>query len=77
MHIMAAGSLRGALTAILTRYSGNKIPPVTCDFGPAGLLRQKLNRVKCDLFLSADRAHPEALLRNNIVFRVEPLLPIT
>ncbi|VDY33823.1 Uncharacterised protein [Morganella morganii] len=27
MHIMAAGSLRGALTAILTRYSGNKIPP--------------------------------------------------
>ena len=21
---------------------GNKIPPVTCDFGPAGLLRQKI-----------------------------------
>lgn len=45
MHIMAAGSLRGALTAILTRYSGNKIPPVTCDFGPAGLLRQKIESV--------------------------------
>ncbi|HBC7443206.1 TPA: substrate-binding domain-containing protein [Morganella morganii] len=75
MHIMAAGSLRGALTAILTRYSGNKIPPVTCDFGPAGLLRQKIESgVKCDLFLSADRAHPEALLRNNIVFRVEPFI---
>ncbi|MEM8329922.1 substrate-binding domain-containing protein, partial [Morganella morganii] len=68
---MAAGSLRGALTAILTRYSGNKIPPVTCDFGPAGLLRQKIESgVKCDLFLSADRTHPEALLRNKTAFSV-------
>lgn len=75
MHIMAAGSLRGALTAILTRYSGNKIPPVTCDFGPAGLLRQKIeSRVKCDLFLSADRTHPEALLRNKTAFSVEPFI---
>lgn len=75
MHIMAAGSLRGALTAILARYTGNKIPPVTCDFGPAGLLRQKIESgVKCDLFLSADRTHPEALLRNNIAFRVEPFI---
>ncbi|WP_368938049.1 substrate-binding domain-containing protein [Morganella morganii] len=75
MHIMAAGSLRGALTAILARYSGNKIPPVTCDFGPAGLLRQKIESgVKCDLFLSADRAHPEALLRNKTAFRVEPFI---
>ncbi|WP_222612131.1 substrate-binding domain-containing protein [Morganella morganii] len=72
---MAAGSLRGALTAILARYTGNKIPPVTCDFGPAGLLRQKIESgVKCDLFLSADRTHPEALLRNNIAFRVEPFI---
>ncbi|HCU0880145.1 TPA: substrate-binding domain-containing protein [Morganella morganii] len=75
MHIMAAGSLRGALTAILARYSGNKIPPVTCDFGPAGLLRQKIESgVKCDLFLSADRTHPEALLREKIAFRVEPFI---
>lgn len=75
MHIMAAGSLRGALTAILARYTDNKIPPVTCDFGPAGLLRQKIESgVKCDLFLSADRTHPEALLRNNIAFRVEPFI---
>ncbi|MBS9584472.1 substrate-binding domain-containing protein [Morganella morganii] len=75
MHIMAAGSLRGALTAILTRYSGNKIPPVTCDFGPAGLLRQKIESgVKCDLFLSADRTHPEALLRNKTAFSVEPFI---
>ncbi len=75
MHIMAAGSLRGVLTAILARYSGNKIPPVTCDFGPAGLLRQKIESgVKCDLFLSADRTHPEALRRNKVAFRVEPFI---
>ncbi|VDY33824.1 molybdate ABC transporter periplasmic molybdate-binding protein [Morganella morganii] len=40
-----------------------------------GLLRQKIESgVKCDLFLSADRTHPEALLRNKTAFSVEPFI---
>lgn len=75
MHIMAAGSLRNALTAILNRYSANETQPITCDFGPAGLLRQKIESgVTCDLFLSADRSHPVSLFQQKIACAVEPFI---
>lgn len=75
MHIMAAGSLRGALTAILARYSGDHAQSITCEFGPAGLLCQRIEAgAACDLFLSADSSHPTSLLTQKIAFTAEPFI---
>lgn len=75
MHIMAAGSLRGALTAILTRFQQNNESVITCEFGPAGLLRQKIETgAHCDLFLSANEAHPLALMQQNIAYATLPFI---
>ncbi|WP_375084145.1 substrate-binding domain-containing protein [Providencia sp. SKLX074055] len=75
MHIMAAGSLRGALTAILTHFPQADEHAITCEFGPAGLLRRKIEAgTYCDLFLSADKAHPLVLMQQNIAYATLPFI---
>lgn len=75
MHIMAAGSLRDVLTAILTHFQLAKKHEITCEFAPAGLLRQKIESgVHCDLFLSADQTHPFALVEQNIAYASQPFI---
>ena len=62
LHILAAGSLRrvwAPLTALFQTHSGVE---VTTQFGPAGLLRRRIEAGEhCDLFASANAAHPAAL----------------
>lgn len=73
MHIMAAGSLRGVLTAIIAEFNEQQNTQITCEFGPAGLLRQKIvEGAECDLFLSANYEHPHSLLTQNIAYSLQP-----
>jgi molybdate transport system substrate-binding protein len=59
LRIFAAGSLRAALTEIVTGAAANRVDLV---FGPAGLLRERIEGGEpADAFLSANLAHPEAL----------------
>lgn len=58
LAILAAGSLRAALTS----FAQSIDPAPQLAFGPAGLLRQAIERGRaCDVFLSANMGHPEAL----------------
>jgi molybdate transport system substrate-binding protein len=59
LRIYAAGSLRDAFTAIIQGFPGNVEPPV---FGPAGLLREKIEHgAPADILASADMAQPRKL----------------
>ena len=60
MHILAAGSLRAVWQSLMACYQDKD---VLCDFGPAGLLRERIEAGEpCDFFASANMAHPQALL---------------
>lgn len=75
MHIMAAGSLRGALSAIIDNYIKRYDYPITCEYGPAGLLCQKvINGAVCDLFLSADKLHPMSMLERGMAPAIQPFI---
>jgi molybdate transport system substrate-binding protein len=62
LKVMAAGSLRAAVTDLLHRFplqSDAVDPP---EFGPSGLLRQKIeNGAVVDVFASADMEQPRQL----------------
>src|SRR5215469_6050877 len=58
LRILAAGSLRGFLTEHAAAEGGAR----ELVFGPAGLLRERIEAgEECDLFLSASMQHPRAL----------------
>lgn len=58
LRILSAGSLREVLTAHAAAQDG----PFDLVFGPAGLLRERIEHGEaCDLFLSASMEHPERL----------------
>ncbi|ENT4821852.1 TPA: molybdate ABC transporter substrate-binding protein [Citrobacter farmeri] len=60
MHILAAGSLRAVWQPLMACFQEKD---VFCDFGPAGLLRERIDAGEpCDFFASANMAHPQALL---------------
>ena len=60
MRILAAGSLRAVWQSLMACFQEKD---VLCDFGPAGLLRERIEAGEpCDFFASANRAHPQALL---------------
>ncbi|MBG0810716.1 substrate-binding domain-containing protein [Methylosinus sp. H3A] len=62
LHIHAAGSLGGALRAIAARYQLETGEKIALAFGPSGLLREAIEKGnEADLFLSANRQHPERL----------------
>lgn len=59
LRILSAGSLRAALTA---HAAGRPAPLPELVFGPAGLLRERIEQGEtCDLYLSADLDHPRRL----------------
>lgn len=61
MRVLAAGSLRGVWPQLVAHFSH----PVDTQFGPAGLLRERIEAGEpCDLFASANVAHPQALFQN-------------
>jgi ABC-type molybdate transport system substrate-binding protein len=58
LRLFAAGSLRAALTD----FVGAMSPEAVLAFGPAGLMRERIEQGDVpDLFLSANMAHPAAL----------------
>jgi molybdate transport system substrate-binding protein len=71
LHVLAAGSLREVLGEIGSRYQKATGVEVTVDFGPSGILRQRIeNGQRADLFASADIGHPLALQKEGLATRV-------
>jgi len=69
MRVLAAGSLRIVWQNLLAHFP----EPVETHFGPAGLLRERIEAgEKCDLFASANHAHPQALLASGRALSVMP-----
>jgi ABC-type molybdate transport system substrate-binding protein len=59
LQLLAAGSLRGAMTEIAAAHGG-----VAATFGPSGLLRERIEKGEAaDVFASANLAHPARLAR--------------
>ncbi len=66
LPVLAAGSLRLAFTPLLQRFTQATGIDVAVTYGPAGLLRERIEAGEpCALFASANRAHPQILLANN------------
>ena len=62
VKVFAAGSLTGALTSVISLYEKVTGVRIEAEFGPAGLLRERIERgERPDLFVSANMAHPQAL----------------
>lgn len=59
LSVLAAGSLRAIWPKLAVVWK----EPVSVNFGPAGLLCERIKKGEsCDLFLSANTAHPQSLL---------------
>ncbi|HEX3860946.1 MAG TPA: extracellular solute-binding protein [Stellaceae bacterium] len=70
-HVLAAGSLREVIGAIGDHYAKETGVKITGDFGPSGLLRERIEKgEKTDLFASADMGHPLKLLADGRASRV-------
>ncbi|MNR90713.1 Molybdate-binding periplasmic protein precursor [compost metagenome] len=62
IKVLAAGSLTGAMTAVAQLYTQQTGQKIDAQFGPAGLLRERIeNGEQADIFASANMAHPQAL----------------
>ena len=71
LQILAAGSLRAVWPALIAAFRAQSYFNVETDFGPAGLLRQRIEASeRCDFFASANRQHPEALLAQHRAFQI-------
>ncbi len=64
VRVLAAGSLRVAMTEIAAAFSGSANVKVELGFGPSGVLRQRIDSGEpADVFASADMGNPLALSR--------------
>jgi len=71
VHVLGAGSLREAMTEIGDQYRRGTGTEVTAEFGPSGLMRERIEKGEhVDLFASADMGHPLKLLRDGRAMRV-------
>ena len=62
VQVYAAGSLRGALTAIAKDYEVRTGQKVVLTFGASGLLRERIEAGEgAQVFASANMEHPQAL----------------
>ncbi|MGL5599959.1 MAG: molybdate ABC transporter substrate-binding protein [Silvania sp.] len=69
MRVLAAGSLRGVWPQLMVHFP----EPVETQFGPAGILHERIEAGEsCDLFASANLAHPQALLMAGRALAVVP-----
>ncbi len=69
MRVLAAGSLRMVWPQLMAHFP----QPVETQFGPAGLLRERIEAGEaCDLFASASLAHPQTLLAAGLAQSVVP-----
>jgi len=64
LSVYAAGSLRGALTAIAADYEASTGQKIALTFGASGLLRERIEKGEAaQVFASADNDHPQRLAR--------------
>jgi molybdate transport system substrate-binding protein len=63
LTVFAAGSLKRAFVPLLARFRQESGINVEVQFGPAGLLRERIEAGEpCSLFASANTQHPQTLL---------------
>ena len=63
LTLLAAGSLKSAFLPLLARFQQLSGIQVEAQFGPAGLLRERIEGgERCSLFACANTEHPQALL---------------
>lgn len=73
LRVLAAGSLRSVWEPLMACFSARSGINVSSQFGPAGLLRQRIEQGEdCDLFASANQAHPAALCRQGLALATLP-----
>ncbi len=71
LHVLAAGSLREVMTEIGNRYRQATGSEIIADFGPSGLLRERIEKGEhADLFASADIGQPLRLQREGRAVRI-------
>ena len=71
LHVFGAGSLREAIGEIGERYKAATGTTVTGEFGPSGLMRERIEKGDhADLLASADMGHPLKLQRDGRATRV-------
>jgi molybdenum ABC transporter molybdate-binding protein len=64
LHVLAAGSLRAAITEIGAAFGNAANVTIASEFGPSGVLRERIEKGETpDLFASADMSNPLALSR--------------
>jgi molybdate transport system substrate-binding protein len=64
VRVLAAGSLRSAITEIGAAFSSATSVEVRSSFGPSGVLRERIEKGEpADLFASADMGNPLTLWR--------------
>ena len=62
VQVFAAGSLTGAMNAVIELYERKTGQKVQADYGPAGLMRERIEKGEhADVFASANMAHPQTL----------------
>jgi ABC-type molybdate transport system substrate-binding protein len=67
VKVFAAGSLTGAMTAVMHLYEEQTGEHVQAEFGPAGLLRERIdNGERPDIFASANMGHGRALAEKGL-----------
>lgn len=67
LRVLAAGSLRPVWPALMAAFSAQSGMRVDSHFGPAGLLRQRIEQGEpCALFASASQEHAEALVQQGV-----------
>ncbi|CAM3782313.1 substrate-binding domain-containing protein [Serratia silvae] len=73
MTLFAAGSLRLAFTPLLAAFEQQTGLWVEATFGPAGLLRERIEQgERPQVFASANLEHPQRLVANGIAQAVQP-----
>lgn len=67
LQILAAGSLRGVWPELIAAFSAQSGLLAETQFGPAGLLRQRIEQGEvCALFASANLQHPATLRQKGL-----------
>ncbi|PJZ03301.1 molybdenum ABC transporter substrate-binding protein [Pantoea rodasii] len=71
LRLLAAGSLRSVWPPLMAAFSAQSGLRTETDFGPAGLLRQRIEQGEnCDLFASANLQHPAKLVQQRIAMNM-------
>jgi molybdate transport system substrate-binding protein len=67
VKVLAAGSLTGALTAVIGLYQKQTGEDIQAAFGPAGILLERIEAGEpTDIYASANMAHPRQLVQKGL-----------